>query len=202
MKRFNKYFAPLLSTLIAASLSSCASPPTNPKADNAGEIFTNISSTTQLAPAPLTSASPQRANKALVASQSMNIADSQTTSTPTSKNTVTVSIYQPDSQCQTLKSEKVAVPAQRPMEAAVGKVLEQQDTGDFSVAGYRLSVNPKNGIATVDMRLLPNSKRKFVSLSTCEQFALFGSLRKTLTSNQTWKIKDVRFTEQSQEIYL
>jgi hypothetical protein len=50
--------------------------------------------------------------------------------------------------------------------------------------------------------LSPNSRRQFVSLSTCEQFALFGSLRKTLTDNSPLKIKGVRFTERGQDIVL
>ncbi|NEQ15875.1 MAG: sporulation/spore germination protein, partial [Moorea sp. SIO3E2] len=33
-------------------------------------------------------------------------------------------------------------------------------------------------------------------------FALFGSLRKTLTANSQLNIKDVRFTEQGEDIYL
>ncbi|MFM6369036.1 MAG: sporulation/spore germination protein, partial [Dolichospermum sp.] len=40
------------------------------------------------------------------------------------------------------------------------------------------------------------------SLSSCEQFALFGSVRKTLMSNSEWKIKDVRFTERGEDIVL
>ncbi|MBD2021984.1 hypothetical protein H6F43_17535, partial [Leptolyngbya sp. FACHB-36] len=60
----------------------------------------------------------------------------------------------------------------------------------------------RNGVATVDLRLPANAKRRFVSLSTCEQLALFGSIRKTLTSNRQWKIKSVRFTEKGQPIVL
>jgi hypothetical protein len=61
-------------------------------------------------------------------------------------------------------------------------------------------VNVDNGVATIDLRIAPESKRQIVSLSSCEQFALFGSLRKTLTSNPQWNIKDVRFTERGQEV--
>ncbi|MCS6794155.1 MAG: hypothetical protein N3E45_01570 [Oscillatoriaceae bacterium SKW80] len=65
-----------------------------------------------------------------------------------------------------------------------------------------MRVAAKTGVATVEMRLSPNSKRQFVSLSSCEQFGLFGSLRKTLTSNPAWKIKEVRFSEGGKEIEL
>jgi hypothetical protein len=68
------------------------------------------------------------------------------------------------------------------------------------LSGYRVRVN--NGVATVDLRLSPQSKRNFVSLSSCEQFALFGSVRKTLTNNSQWKIKEVRFTEKGEAIVI
>ncbi|MFO0142950.1 MAG: sporulation/spore germination protein, partial [Aphanizomenon sp.] len=38
--------------------------------------------------------------------------------------------------------------------------------------------------------------------SSCEQFALFSSIRKTLISNAQWKIKEVRFTERGEDIML
>jgi hypothetical protein len=118
------------------------------------------------------------------------------------KGTVTLTIYQADNQCQTLVPETVAVPATRVVDTAVGEVLKQADSGDFDLAGYRVQVNSNSGVATVDFRLSPNSRRQFVSLSSCEQFALFGSLRKTLTDNSRLKIKNVRFTQQGQEIVL
>jgi hypothetical protein len=94
------------------------------------------------------------------------------------------------------------VSAGSPVDAAVGKVLEKASSGDFDLAGYRVNVNSKSGVATVDLRLAPNAQRQFLSLSTCEQFALFGSLRKTLVDNAQLKIKDVRFTEQGQDLEL
>ncbi len=122
-----------------------------------------------------------------------------TTETPTGKTT-DVTVYTSDAECQELVAQKTPVSSQEPVAGAVGKVLEGRDNGDFSLSGYR--VNVKNGIATVDLRLSPNSKRILTSLSSCEQFALFGSLRKTLTSNSQWNIKDVRFTEKGEEIAL
>lgn len=172
MQLIKKSIAPLLTGVIVLNLSSCTTTPTNRKTDNAVNP-TTISNTA-----------------------------ASTTTTTTSKNTITVTIYQPDNQCQELVPKKVAVSDKNSVAAAVGKVLEERDTADFNLAGYRVKVNQKSGVATVDLRLAPNQERKFASLSTCEQFALFGSLRKTLISNQAWKIKDVRFTDQGQEIYL
>ncbi|MEA5580841.1 sporulation/spore germination protein [Nodularia harveyana UHCC-0300] len=113
---------------------------------------------------------------------------------------VNVTLYTIDSQCQELIPQPISVPAAEALTDTVGKIIEQQDRADFELSGYRVEVT--NGIATIDFRLSPQSKRQFVSLSSCEQFALFGSLRKTLMSNAEWEIKDVRFTEQGEEIVI
>jgi len=114
--------------------------------------------------------------------------------------TTNITLYTSDVQCQQLIPQKVPVAADEPVAGAVSKILENRDTGDFNLSSYR--VNVKNGVATVDFRVAPNSKRQIASLSSCEQFAMFGSLRKTLTSNLQWKIKEVRFTERGEEIVL
>ncbi len=120
----------------------------------------------------------------------------------TEKNSLTLDIYQIDDQCENLVSKKVAVSGDNSVDAAVGKVLEQTSSGDLDLAGYRVDVDTSSGMATVDLRLSPNSQRHFRSLSTCEQKALFGGLRKTLTDNSEFNISDVRFTEQGKEIEL
>ncbi|HIK13162.1 MAG TPA: sporulation/spore germination protein, partial [Oscillatoriaceae cyanobacterium M33_DOE_052] len=123
-------------------------------------------------------------------------------STASNPQTVTVTIYKPDPLCQELIPEQVAVSAEQPIEAAVGKVLEARNSADFTVAGYRININPSTGVATVDMRLTPGSQRRFVSMSSCEQFSLFGSLRRTLIENRQWGIEEVRFTDRGEEIIL
>lgn len=121
---------------------------------------------------------------------------------PLKANGKTVEIYIADSQCQNFIPTEVTVPENKPMEAAVGEIIEKNTNGDFEIAGYRVNVDSTTGVATVDMRLAPDSRRQFVSLSSCEQFALFGSLDKTLTENSEWNIKEVEFTEQGEEILL
>ena len=116
-----------------------------------------------------------------------------------SGKTTNVTVYTSDAQCQELIPQKADVSAEEPMNEAIGKIFKEQSTADFSVSGYR--VNVKNGVAIVDIRISPDSKRQVSSLSSCEQFALFSSVRKTLISN-SWKIKDVRFTERGEEIML
>ncbi len=201
MKPLKKYFTPFITGLIVLSLSSCASPLTNRKTDSAGLASASTLGTpltTQLDSA--TSISEQAQEQTPVTTPSSNPSESKT-ATQTS-NTVTVNIYQADNQCETLVSEKVAVPAESPVNVAVGQVLKQVNSSDFDLAGYRVNIDANSRIATVDLRLSPGSRRQFVSLSHCEQFALFGSLRKTLTDNSQLKIKDVRFTQQGQEIKL
>lgn len=194
MNRIKTSFTCLIAGVIILSLSSCTSSPNNHKSNNRDAIAAETNNTS-LTTQPKEAAS-KIDKKKTVATQPLN------TSTGKSLNTVTVKIYQADSQCQKLISEKIDVSADNSVNTAVGKVLKQADSGDFNIAGYRVQVNPKNSVATVDFRLLPNSKRQFASLSPCEQFALFGSLRKTLTDNSQLKIKNVRFTEQGKEIKL
>ena len=117
-----------------------------------------------------------------------------------SGKTTNVTLYISDDQCQELIPQKAEVSAAEPMNESIGKIFKAQNTADFSVSGYR--VNVKNRIATVDIRVSPESKRQLSSLSSCEQFALFSSVRKTLMSNSEWKIKDVRFTERGEDITL
>lgn len=165
----------LLLTIIAASLSSCSPNPSN--------TTTNAISST-----PTPSVARLRAKPKTIEPKAV------------SGKTVNVTLYTSDSQCQEFVPQKVTLPATQPITNAVGKIIQEQDTGDFNLSGYRVRV--RNGVATVDLRLSPQSKRQFASLSSCEQFALFGSLRKTLTSNPQWKIKDVRFTEKGEDIVL
>ncbi|MEH2265486.1 sporulation/spore germination protein [Nostoc sp.] len=198
-----KYFLPLIFATIFVSLSSCSSNPT----------VRNIESGT---PSPTTTpTTPTNSVSSQTPSQIPSVAqlrekspspESPKEKTPSSSTkavtgkTTNVTLYTSDAQCQELIPEKVSIPAEEPVKNAVSKILEKRDTSDFSLSGYR--VNIKNGIATVDLRISPESKRQLASLSSCEQFALFGSLRKTLTSNAQWNIKEVRFTEAGKDIVL
>jgi hypothetical protein len=216
MNRLKNYFIPLVSGVFILSLSSCSSPPTveSNNANSPTPATTNSPLTNQLdaTPTPVESQAPLTSQPDLVpapvqrqkpvTSQPLTKTGTKATPTAQAQNTISLNIYQADSQCQTLVPEKVTIPAGSPVDAAVGKVLEKASSGDFDLAGYRVNVNAKSGVATVDLRLAPDAQRQFLSLSTCEQFALFGSLRKTLVDNAQLKIKDVRFTEQGQELEL
>ncbi|XGV95398.1 MAG: hypothetical protein ACAF41_21965 [Leptolyngbya sp. BL-A-14] len=168
-----------ITTLVLIGLSSCnvAPPPTS-----------NPSSTSS----PTSSATP-------TPSPSVQPSSPSVTPTPPVKTT-TINLYKVDSQCNRLTPEKVTIAAKQSLEGAIAKVLEETDSGDFSIAGYRVSREGDRAI--VDLRLPANAKRQFRSLSSCEQLALFGGLRKTLTENAQWKIKSVQFTEKGEEIVL
>jgi hypothetical protein len=92
----------------------------------------------------------------------------------------------------------VQVPADSALDAAVGEVIKAQSNGDFAIAGYRIRVD--QGVATVDFRVAPDSPRQIESLSSCEQFALFGGISETLTKNSQFQVQEVRFSDRGEEI--
>ncbi|MEH2409416.1 sporulation/spore germination protein [Nostoc sp.] len=203
MNTTQRYFLPLIFVTIIVSISSCSSNPTARNIDSGTPspttTLTNSPSSSSQTPSQISSVAQLREKSPNQESPKENTPSSSTSKAATSKTT-SVKLYTSDTQCQELIPEKVSVPAEEPVTNVVSKILEKRDTSDFSLSGYR--VNIKNGIATVDLRISPESKRQIASLSSCEQFALFGSLRKTLTSNTQWNIKEVRFTERGEDIVL
>ncbi|MFW9259346.1 sporulation/spore germination protein [Nostoc sp. KVJ20] len=201
MTTTKRYFLPLIFVTMLVSLSSCSSNPTARNIDSETPSPTTTPTNNASAPTPsqIPSVAQLREKSPDQESSKENTPSSPTPKAVTSKTT-NVTLYTSDTQCQEFISEKVSVPAEEPVTNVVSKILEKRDTSDFSLSGYR--VNIKNGIATVDLRISPDSKRQIASLSSCEQFALFGSLRKTLTSNAQWNIKEVRFTERGENIVL
>ncbi|NDJ23350.1 sporulation/spore germination protein [Nostoc sp. B(2019)] len=199
-----RYLLPLIVVAIAANLSSCNSNPTvrNIDSETPAPVTTpNITSSPEPITTPNNATSPTP-SVAQLRDKSPNkelLRDTPaSTSQAAANKTTNVTLYTSDVQCQELVPQKVSVSAEEPVTNAVGRIIEKRDTSDFSLSGYRVNVN--NGIATVDLRISPESKRQITSLSSCEQFALFGSLRKTLTSNAQWNIKEVRFTQKGEEI--
>ncbi|MBN3959893.1 GerMN domain-containing protein [Nostoc sp. NMS8] len=201
MNTTQRYFLPFIFVAIVVSLSSCSSNPTARNIDS-GKTSPTVAATNSLpsqTPSQIPSVAQLKEKSLNQEPPKENTPSSSTSKTAISKTT-NVTLYTSDAQCQKLVPEKVSVPAEEPVKNVVNKILEKRDTSDFSLSGYR--VNVKNGIATVDLRISPESKRQIASLSSCEQFALFGSLRKTLTSNAQWNIKEVRFTERGEDIVL
>ncbi len=113
---------------------------------------------------------------------------------------VTVSVYTIDDQCNDFVEQSVQVPSDQAMASAVGKAMSSVDYNAFKLAGYQVNINGRT--ATVDMQLAPGSQRQFVSLSSCEQRALFGSVEETLLNNSDWDVDAVKFTASGKELVL
>jgi len=123
----------------------------------------------------------------------------QATTPPT--ETVPIILYQIDPSCQNLVPSQAVVPASESLEAAVQQIMDNFESADFAL-GYRIIRDRDRQTVTIDFRVPATADRLFTSLSTCEQLALFGSLRKTLTQNPTWPIQQVYFTQNGEEIAL
>ncbi|MGG6295550.1 hypothetical protein ACQ4M4_14245 [Leptolyngbya sp. AN02str] len=190
----------LVGTSLAAALAACGGGQ-DPAGDRPGTAESPATSSQGLlSPTTSPSAAPAAPNATPSAAPNTTQADAAGEVVPSNGATTTVTVYQADEQCVNFEPQQVQVPGDRPMEGAVGEILKKQGAGYFDLSGYRVSVN--DGVATVDLRMSPDSDRKIASLSACEQFALFGSLRETLTKNTAWNIRDVRFTERGEEIVL
>ncbi len=113
---------------------------------------------------------------------------------------VTVSVYSIDDQCNNFVEESVQVPSDQAVSEAVGKAMNSVDYNAFKLAGYQVQMSGRT--AVVDMQLAPGSERQFVSLSSCEQRALFGSVEETLLNNDDWGVESVKFTQGGKEIVL
>ncbi len=115
-----------------------------------------------------------------------------------SASTVPVAIYRMDTACNALVPKTENLPKDRSLEAAVGEVIRQSNSADFTVSDYRVSQSGSK--ATIVLRLPPTAKRPFSAMSACEQTSLFGALRETLVGRSEWKIRDVQFSDGKEEI--
>jgi len=113
---------------------------------------------------------------------------------------VTVSVYTIDAQCDEFVEQAVQVPSDEAISEAVGKAMGAVEYNAFKLDGYQ--VNVSGNTAVVDMRLSPSSERQFVSLSSCEQRALFGSVEETLLNNSDWDVSAVKFTNSGKDLVL
>ena len=175
--------------------SAALGPSANPTVPIQGTVTPDTSASPTVTPSIASPTAPAKPS-----AEAGNRPGSTPTGVPTTASVKTVTIYQADAQCSELIPAQTEVPANQPIKGAIAKVIEQQNSGDFQLTGYQ--VNVANGIATIDLQIAPGSQRQIESLSTCEQLALFGSLRETLLQNPEWQITEVRFTEQGEEIAL
>jgi hypothetical protein len=202
-----KYIFPLMLSAMAIAASSCGS---NPDVDSTLETPSDES---PVASSPFPTPSSEIQTPAEITTTPSPTAKTapfgvETTPTPETPNqnktgnlkNSDVTLFTSDLQCQKLLPQKVSVSANEPVKDAVGKIIAAKNTADINISNYRVNVN--KGTATVDFRIPPDSPRQLVSLSSCEQFTLFKSIEKTLTSNPKWNIKNVIFTQSGEEIYL
>ncbi|MEM6450087.1 MAG: hypothetical protein AAF703_07230 [Cyanobacteria bacterium P01_D01_bin.105] len=118
----------------------------------------------------------------------------------TDSEMVTVSVYTIDEQCNEFVQKTVQVPGDQAISEAVGKAMGAIEYNAFKLEGYQVDVTGNTAI--VDMKLSPGSERQFVSLSSCEQRALFGSVEETLLNNPEWEVNAVKFTHGGKELIL
>lgn len=175
-------------SLIMLGLGSCRS--TQLEAESPQLTETQASTSATLASQPPTSPPQKSATASPVVKE---------TTAPT--DTIPVTIYRVDSQCSTLVPEQVTVSEEKAVEDAVAKTLEIQPGFELPL-GYRVEVDDYYQIAVIDLRVSTTSRRSLYSLSACEQFALFGSLRETLTTNPNWQIQEVYFTNLGEDLVL
>ncbi|MGI0496670.1 hypothetical protein ACOKW7_26990 [Limnospira platensis CENA597] len=175
---------PVLTTVMIVLLTSCSS---NVPIDESSET-------------PINQPDPQTSGETTISKpETSPVPPPLKEPTAPPANTIPVTLYQADSACQNLVPRRTTLPAEQSLELAVRQVLDNYESADFSL-GYRI-IRHQHTI-TIDFRVPSNSPRVFTSLSSCEQLALFGSLRQTLTSNPVWQIQQVHFTNRGQEIVL
>ena len=87
------------------------------------------------------------------------------------------------------KTKTVYVSRRRPVSDIVGKLLKERILPyGVRLIGYKVTV--RNRVATVDLRVAPNS-RSIASAASTPSFLLYGSLEKTLTESSELNIDKV-----------
>lgn len=115
--------------------------------------------------------------------------------------TTSATLYTVDSSCAAFEPKTVNLPNQNSMGRAVGALLADPSVKSIPLAGYRVEQR-LSGTVRVDLRFAPNMTKSVYALSSCEQFALFGSIRATLVQNPQWEVTQVIFTERGKELAL
>ncbi|MEL7313508.1 MAG: hypothetical protein AAFN08_00985 [Cyanobacteria bacterium J06559_3] len=121
-----------------------------------------------------------------------------------STETLTVTLYTPDSNCEAFEPQERAIAVDKAVPDVVRLLLVDQvdNLVNFDLSGYRIQTEAQSNTLTVDFRRDPDAERHFISLSICEQQVLFGSLRKTLLENPALDVDAVRFTERGRPIQI
>jgi hypothetical protein len=111
-----------------------------------------------------------------------------------------ITLYRLDNRCENFTAEPIQVSQRQPLTDTVGRILAEQNFLAFDLSGYRLLVDAGAASLNIDFRLDPESERVMRSLSSCEQLALFGSLRKTLLENPALALQSVTFSQRGEPL--
>ncbi|NJL91927.1 MAG: hypothetical protein HC916_20710 [Coleofasciculaceae cyanobacterium SM2_1_6] len=197
-----KSILPLFSVLVLSltGLVSCAPPSGNTLPTTPSPELSPKTEAPVISPAPkVQSSDPEISKDAKSPAPEADQAAKSPIAAP--KPTVAINIYQVDNQCSDFVAESVNLPQDSSLEMAVARVIEKSNINELKLTSYQVTKD-QSGVATIDFQVEASSVRKLVSLSSCEQLNLFGSLRKTLMENSNWQIKEVKFTEQGKEVVL
>ncbi len=198
----NKSILPLFSVLVLSltGLVSCTPPSSNTLPTTPSPELSPKTEAPVISPSPRAQSSdPEITKDAKSPVPEVDQAAKSPINAP--KQTVAINIYQVDNQCSDFVAESVSLPQDDSLEMAVARVIEKSNINELKFTSYQVTKD-QSGVATIDFQVADTSVRKLVSLSSCEQMNLFGSLRKTLIENSDWQIKDVKFTEQGKEVVL
>lgn len=115
--------------------------------------------------------------------------------------TTTATLFTADASCSGFEATTVELPKEGAIAQAVGAVLADESIDGIPLTGYRVDQR-LSGAVRVDLRFAPGMSQSIYSLSSCEQFALFDSIRATLIHNSQWQVTQVIFTERGKELAL
>jgi len=118
------------------------------------------------------------------------------------ENATTVMVYRLTSDCEGYQPEPVQVAEAEALDQTVALILAEQTFPEFTLSGYRVTVDPDTKIVTIDLRVARTSRRVLNSLSLCEQKAMLGSLKETLVNHPDWEIEAVDFTNRGHRLIL
>jgi hypothetical protein len=118
------------------------------------------------------------------------------------ENPTTVTVYTLTPDCEAYQGSPVQVSQEAALNQTIELILAEQTFPEFTLSGYRISVDPETQVATLDLRVARTSRRVLNSLSLCEQKALLGSLRETLVNHPDWDIERVDFTNRGYPLVL
>jgi len=118
------------------------------------------------------------------------------------ENATTVMVYRLMSDCEGYQPEPVQVAEAEALDQTVALILAEQQFPEFTLSGYRVTVDPDTKTATIDLRVARTSRRVLNSLSLCEQKAMLGSLKETLVNHPDWGVEAVDFTNRGNRLIL